>query len=176
MALYTIWNCITPTTAKPVAVTTGTALKTLLVISTSATVNARVVEWGFRCDAPATASLLSVELVETNVAATVTAHATAGLVRTDAAALVGGDPVTNLLPVGTAATGFTSTDEDAAGTITTTKLFDAILTTVPNSNGYEYTKQFPLGREPVIAVSAFLRIRVHAGVAMNALCYVVVEV
>lgn len=174
MSLYQIWNAPAPTTAKIVAVTTGTSIKTLLQIKPSATGVAKIKEWGFKCDAPASAALLSVELIETDVAATVTAHVAAGIVKLDAAALgVGGDPTTNLFPVGTTSTGYTSSSE---GTITATRVFDAVLQTIPSTNGYEFVKQFPLGLEPVMTVSLFTRIRVHAGVAMNALCYVTVEI
>jgi hypothetical protein len=40
----------------------------------------------------------------------------------------------------------------------------------------QYIKQFPLGREPQFAPSEFLRIRVTAGAAVNAYCYMVIEV
>lgn len=173
MALYQIWNAASPTTAKVVAVTTGTSIKTLLQIKPSATITAKIKEWGFKCDAPASAALLSVELIETDVAATVTAHVAAGIQKLDAAALRGGDPTTNLFPVGTTSTGYTSSGE---GSITATRLFDAVLQTIPSSNGYEFVKQFPLGLEPVMDLSLFTRIRVHASVAMNALCYVTVEI
>lgn len=173
MALYQIWNAASPTTAKVVAVTTGTSIKTLLQIKPSATIAAKIKEWGFKCDAPASAALLSVELIETDVAATVTAHVAAGIQKLDAAALRGGDPTTNLFPVGTTSTGYTSSGE---GSITATRLFDAVLQTIPSSNGYEFVKQFPLGLEPVMDLSLFTRIRVHASVAMNALCYVTVEI
>jgi hypothetical protein len=36
-----------------------------------------------------------------------------------------------------------------------------------------FVKQFPLGREPEVAVSSFLRIRVTAAAAVNAVCYIV---
>lgn len=173
MAIYQIFNGLTPTTAKFVAVTTGTSIKTLLQVSTSATAMAKVIEWGIRVDAPASSALFVAELLETDVAATVTAHVTAGLNKLDASALSGGDPVTNLLPVGTAATGFTSTAE---GSITAVRLFDSIVQTIPSSNGYEFVKQFPLGREPILQISKFGRIRVHCSVAMNAVCYMTVEV
>jgi len=173
MALYQIWNAAMPTTAKVAAVTTGTSIKTLLQVKASATVQAKIKEWGFLCDAPASAALLSVELLETDVAATVTAHVAAGLHKLDAGALGGGDPSTNLIQVGTTSTGYTSSGE---GSITAVRLFDAVLNTIPSSNGYEFKKQYPLGCEPVIAVGLFGRIRVHASVAMNALCYMTIEV
>jgi hypothetical protein len=173
MALYQIFNGATPTTAKFVAVTTGTSIKTLLQVKASATVLAKIVEWGIKCDAPASACLFVAELLETDVAATVTAHVAAGLNKLDANAVAGGDPSTNLIQVGTTSTGYTSAGE---GSITAVRLFDQITVTVPSSNGYEFVKQFPLGREPVINLGLFGRIRTHTSVAVNAVCYMTVEV
>ena len=169
MALYTIWNGPAPTTAAQLKVTTGTVVKTLLQISSSATKPAKIVEWGISFDGFAAALPISVELIETDVAATVTAHVTAGIVKTDGEALAGGDPVTNLIPVGTAATGYTASAE---GTIAATRVLDTQLVAPTN----QYVKQFPLGREPIIQISKFARIRVTAGTAVNALCYMVIEI
>ena len=172
MALYTIYNGAMPTTAKFVAVTTGTAIKTLLQVKPSATIIAKIVEWGFKCDAPSAAALAVVELLQTDVAATVTASVANDINKVDSDALMGGDPTTNLIQVGTTSTGYTSSGE---GTITAVRLFDNILTTIPTTNGYEYVKQFPLGREPVIEIAKFGRIRTHFSVAVNATCYMTVQ-
>ena len=169
MALYTIWNGPSPTTAAQVPVTTGTAIKTLLQVKPSATKTAKIVEWGISFDGSAAATPIKCELIETDVAATVTAHVAAGIVKTDADALAGGDPTTNLIQVGTSSTGYTSTAE---GTITASRVLDAQLV-APTG---QYIKQFPLGREPILQVSLFGRIRVTAGAAVNAYCYMVVEV
>jgi hypothetical protein len=40
----------------------------------------------------------------------------------------------------------------------------------------QYLKQFPLGREPMFKASEFLRIRVTAGAAVNAFCYLIIEI
>lgn len=169
MALYQIWNGPSPTTAAQVAVTTGTAIKTLLQVEPSATLGMKVVEWGISFDGSAAAAGIKVELLETDVAATVTAHVAAGLVKFDADAIGGGDPTTNLIQVGTANTGYTSTAE---GSITTTRVFDCQLIQPTN----QYVKQFPLGLEPFIQTAKFLRVRVTAGAAVNAYCYVTVRV
>ncbi len=169
MAIYQIYNGASPTTAALVVVTTGTAIKTLLQIQPSATVVAKVVEWGISFDGSAAATPIKCELIETDVAATVTAHVTAGIIKFDGNALAGGDPVTNLIQVGTAATGYTASVE---GTTTVSRLFDYQLIAPTN----QYVKQYPLGREPIIQVSKFLRVRVTAGAAVNAICYVNVEV
>lgn len=169
MALYLIANGPSPTTAAQAVVTTGTTIKTLLQVKPSATIQARIVEWGISFDGSAAATPIKVELLETDVAATVTAHVAAGIVKLDAAALGGGDPTTNLIQVGTSATGYTSSSE---GTITSVRMLDVQLIAPTN----QYVKQFPLGREPVIQIDKFARIRVTAAAAVNAYCYVVVEV
>ena len=113
---------------------------------------------------------IEVELLETDVAATVTAHVTAGIIRLDGPAVQGGDPVTNLILVGTGATGYTSTSE---GTITATRMFDCQFID-PAAN---YVLQFPLGERPYMKPGSFFyRVRVKAAAAVNAICYVVVEV
>jgi hypothetical protein len=170
MALYLISNGAMQTTAAPVAVTTGTAIKTMLQVKPSATITARVVEWGISFDGSAAATPIKVELVETDVAATVTAAVANDITKLDAAALNGGDPTTNLIQVGTTSTGYTSTSE---GTTTASRNLDGPQFIAPTN---QYVKQFPLGREPVIQVSKFLRVRVTAGAAVNAYCYVIVEV
>lgn len=150
-------------------VSTGTAIKTLLQVKPGATKNAKIIEWGISFDGFAAATPIKCELLETDVAATVTASAAADIVKVDDNALSGGDPTTALIAVGTTATGYTSTGE---GTITATRVFDAQLVSPSN----QYVKQFPLGREPVIQVSKFGRIRVTAGAAVNAYCFVTLEI
>ena len=169
MARYKIYNGPSPTTASQVAVTTGTAIKTLLQVVPSATLGTHIVEWGISFDGAAMAAGIEVELLETDVAATVTAHVTAGIVRLDEAAVQGGDPVTNLIQVGTAATGYTASAE---GSITTSRMFDAQFID-PAAN---YVLQFPLGERPYMKPGAFTRVRVKAAAAVNAICYIVVEV
>lgn len=169
MALFLIPNGPSPTTAAQVPVTTGTSIKTLLQVKASATKPFKVVEWGVSFDGAAAATPIKVELLETDAAATVTAHVAAGIVKLDGEAIATGDPTTNLFPVGTTSTGYTSSGE---GTPTVSRMFDAQLVAPTN----QYVKQFPLGREPVVAVSQFLRVRVTAGAAVNAYAYVIVEV
>ncbi len=169
MALYLIPNGAAPGAAAPVVVTTGVVIKTLLQFQPSATVIARIVEWGISFDGSAAATPIKVELVETSGAATVTASAAADLTKMDSDAQAGGDPTTNLIQVGTTNTGYTAGGEGTPGTC---RLFDIQLIAPTN----QFIKQFPLGREPVVAVSKFCRIRVTAGTAVNAYCYIVVQI
>lgn len=169
MALFLIPNGAAGTIAAPVAVTTGTAIKTMLQVKPSATLSIRIVEWGISFDGSAAATPVKVELMESDVAATVTAHVTAGITKYDGDAQDGGDPVTNLIQVGTAATGYTASAE---GTTTAARLFDLQFIAPTN----QYVKQFPLGREPLIKIAKFARIRVTVGTAINAYCYMIVQV
>lgn len=167
--LFQIYNGPRPTTAVLPAVTTGTAIKTMLQIRPGTTVPLRIVEWGISFDGSAAAVPVAVELIETDVAATVTAHVAAGIQKLNAAAIAAGDPTTALFQVGTTGTGYTGSAE---GSITDSRLLDGQLVAPTN----QFVKQFPLGREPVIRVGSYGRIRVHAPVAVNALCYVTIEV
>lgn len=169
MARYLIANSAAGLTAAPVKVTTGTVIKTMLQVKPSATLGMHVIEWGCSFDGSAAATPGNVELMESDVAATVTALATADITKFDAAALMGGDPTTNLIQVGTTSTGFTSTSE---GTTTVARLFDWQLIAGTN----QYVKQFPLGERPHVQISKFLRIRVTFAAAINMACYVIVEV
>lgn len=169
MALYLIANGPSPTTAAQVPVTTGTAIKTLLQVKASATKPLQIVEWGISFDGSSPATPGKIELCETDVAATVTASAAADLNKFDGEALAGGDPTTNLIPVGTTSTGYTATSE---GSITVVREFDVQLISPTN----QYVKQFPLGLEPIIQISKFARIRVTFGAAINAYAYMIVRV
>lgn len=161
MTLYWAANGAAPTTAALVPVTTGTAVKSMLQIATPATQGLRIVEWGISFDGTAVATPIRVELLQTDVAATVLAHVAAGV-----------QPYHNpsapasVMTLGTAATGYTSSGE---GTITATRHFDLQFIAPTN----QYVKQWPLGREPVVPVSKFLRVRVTAAAAVNAYCYII---
>lgn len=169
MAQYLIANGASPTTAAQVAVTTGTSLKTMLQVEPSATATARIIEWGISFDGSAAATPIKVELLEQDVAATVTAHVAAGINKFDAAAQGGGDPTTNLFQVGTANTGYTSSAENSP---TVSRMFDVQFIAPTN----QYVKQFPLGAQPYLQNSKFTKIRVTAGAAVNAYCYMIIEI
>lgn len=167
MHRYRCYNAATAPTTAPVKVTTGTAIKTMLQIATPATRQLQVISWGFSLDAaPATTGAGAVELVQVDVAATVTAHVAAGVPSLDP-----GAPA-SLVTLGTEATGYTATAED---TVTASRLFDAVeVAGVSNGAGpTHYVHQFMPDERPIIAVSKFLRVRVTFSAAVNALCWVV---
>jgi hypothetical protein len=170
VALYLIANGPMQTTAAFAPVATGTSIKTMLQIKPGATVVAKVIEWGVSFNGSAAATPGKVELIETDVAATVTAHVAADITKVDSDALMGGDPTAALISVGTSATGYTATAE---GSITSVRNLDAPQFIAPTT---QYQKQFPLGREPVIQAGKFGRVRVHFGTTVDCYCYVVIQI
>ncbi len=161
---YLIYNGPMVTTAAPAGVTTGTAIKTLHQVATPATRSLKVIQWSISFDGTVAANApIKCELIDTDVAATVTAHVAAGVQKW-------GDPnaPASLVTLGVSATGYTASAE---GSITASRLLDFQFVN-PTSG---YTMQFPLGREPEVGVSRFLRIRVTAANAVNAICYTLHE-
>lgn len=163
---YIVGNYPMNTTAAPVAVTTGTAIKTMLQIATAATGKGlNVVEWGISFDGFAAALPIKCELIDTNVAATGgTAHVAAGVqpYNRDASSNV---PVVQL---GAALTAYTMTTE---GSTTASRIGD-IQFIAPTG---QYVHQFPLGQEFEVGPARFLRVRVTAAAAVNCYCYVIFE-
>lgn len=170
MALFLIPNGPMQTTSSFASVATGTALKTMLQVKPSATLPMKIVEWGISFNGFAAALPGKVELIETDVAATVTASAAADFTKIDADALAVGDPTTNLIPVGTTSTGYTSSGE---GSITAVRNLAPPQFIAPTT---QYQFQFPLGREPIVQVSKFARIRVLFGTDVGCYCYMVVQI
>lgn len=166
--LYKIWNGASPTTGSFVAVTTGTALKTLLQVKPGATQIIKIKEWGITFDGSAAATPGIVTATVTDTAATVTAHVAAGINKYDQEALAAGDPTTSIFAVGTTSTGYTASAE---GTVGTNRLCDTHF--IAPTAGLLY--QFPLGVSFSVQASEFFRIRVTFGAAVNAICYVLVE-
>jgi len=166
--LYKIFNGASPTTGSFVSVTTGTSLKTLLQVKPGATQIIKIREWGISFDGSAAATPGIVTATVTDTAATVTAHAAAGINKYDSEALAAGDPTTNIFAVGTTSTGYTASSE---GTVGTNRICDTHLIAPTNQLIY----QFPLGVAFVVQAGEFFRIRVTFGAAINAICYVLVE-
>ncbi|MFF7837543.1 hypothetical protein ACFZC6_01715 [Streptomyces ossamyceticus] len=139
-----------PTTAAQVKVTTGTAIKTMLQIATPATRQIQLISWGFSLDvAPGAASV--VELLQTDVAATVTAHVASGVQPLDPNAPA------SLMSLGTSATGYTATAE---GSTTASRVFD--VKEIPLTAGatdLTYAYQWMPDERPIVAISKFLRVR-----------------
>lgn len=167
--LYLIGNGPMQTTAAFAPVSTGTAIKTLLQVKPGATAILRIVEWGISFDGAAAATPGRIELIETDVAATVTAAVANDITKYDSDALLAGDPTTDWIAVGTSATGYTASVE---GSITAVRNLAGPQFIAPTS---QFIQQFPLGREPIIQPGKFGRIRVTFAAAVNAYCYMIVS-
>jgi hypothetical protein len=151
------------TSAAPAGVTTGTSIKTMLQIKPLAPL--WIVEWGYFFDG--SPSDIKVELIEADVAATVTASVEADITKYGAVADATAMGALNLT-LGTTATGYTSSNE---GTVTAVRNLDG-----PQISSLKsFIKQFPLGERPLIQIGKFGRIRVTAAAAVNMLCYVIVS-
>ncbi|MGW2720859.1 hypothetical protein [Streptomyces sp. NPDC001492] len=110
----------------------------------------QVLEWGFSLDDPPGADGV-IELLQTDVAATVTAHVASGVINLDP------NGTASLLTLGTSATGYTATAE---GTVTATRPFDTCsLSSVSGESGLSYVRTFMPDDRPIVAVSKFLRVR-----------------
>jgi hypothetical protein len=139
-----------PTTAAQASVTTGTSIKTMLQLATPSTRQIQLISWGFSCDDPPGADGV-VELLQTDVAATVTAHVAAGVQPLDPNAPA------SLLTLGTTATGYTSSSE---GVTTAARVFDVVsLSSATGESPLTYYYQWMPDERPIIAVSKFLRVR-----------------
>ena len=166
MHRYKTWNGPMPTTAAQQAVTTGTAIKTMLQLSTPSTRQIQLIAWGFSIDDYPGADSV-VELLQTDVAATVTAHVAAGVQPLDPNAPA------SLLTLGVSNTGYTGSAE---GSITATRVFDAVsLDTTAGSNAQlSYFYQFMPDERPIIAVSKFVRVRATTPTtAVDMRCWIV---
>ena len=168
MAIYRIYNGPAPTTAVQLALTTGTSILTMLQVKGVAALLMKVKAWGVSMDGAAAAAGVQWELIETGtIFGTVTAHAAAGIVAVDAQALK--TVSTTYFAVGTAATGF---DASVEGTIVASRVFDSQFVQPTG----QYAWEFSLGNEREVEAVSALRIRCKAAAAVNAVCWVEIEV
>jgi hypothetical protein len=153
-----------PTTAAIAKVTTGTSIKTMLQIATPSTRQIQILSWGYSLDAVPGSTGGIIELIQTDVGATVTAHVASGVQPLDPNAPA------SLMTLGTGATGYNATVE---GSITATRSFDT--DQIPPTAGaasMNYDYQFTPAERPIVAVSKFVRVRVTFAAAVNMLCWV----
>jgi hypothetical protein len=157
--IFKAFNGAMPTTSPLTKITTGTATKTLLQVAPQSSKDIACVGWGISFDGNAAGVSIQCELIETDVAATVTAHVSAGITSLNNP---GGS--VSQVQLGTALTGYTATSE---GTIAAVRIGDYVQVQPTNSYVYDYI----LGYEFVVRAGKFLRVRVTAAAAVNAVCY-----
>lgn len=165
MHRYKTWNSAMPTTAAMSAVATGTTIKTMLQIATPSTRQLQIISWGYTLSGLPGATGI-VELLQTDVAATVVAHVAAGVQPLDPNAPA------SLVTLGTSATGYTASAE---GSTTASRVFDTDqISTTAGATLVNYDYQFMPDERPIVAVSKFLRVRITTPTSgVNALTWVV---
>jgi hypothetical protein len=166
MSIFLVDNGPMQTTAAKVAVTTGTAIKTMIQVRPL--VLLRIVEWGISFNGATLATPIVVELIETGtVFATVTASGEADITKlTDLSAVA----ATVMTLSSTTGTGYTASAE---GTITAVRNLDG--TKFMSGLQSPWEKQFPLGYYPVCNIGSSIRIRVTAPAALNCYAYLKME-
>lgn len=165
MHRYKCWNGAMATSAAQASVTTGTTIKTMLQIATPSTRQCQIISWGYSLDDPPGADAV-IEFLQTDTAATVTAHVAAGVQPLDPNA------PPSLMTLGTTATGYTSTVENAPAA---TRTLDCQgLSSVSGESPLSYAYQFMPDERPIIAVSKFIRVRATTPTtAVDLRCWVV---
>lgn len=157
---YTALNGAAAGVAAAVPITTGTALKTMMQIATNTTTpSIRVVEWWTEFDGSAAAAPIRVEVMGSTAAQTsLTAYVASGIMSAN-------DPnaPTSSVQLGTALSGYNNSNDPG---VTPTAVRNFATHFVPPTSGIYI--QYPLGREPEVAVSQFLRHRTTAAGAVNA--------
>lgn len=151
MAIYRTYSAAVPTTAAMVSIATGTAIKTHLQITAPSTRELTIIGWGVAFEVTPTA-FVKVELINTTtVAGTGMTAVTPTILQGVAASL--------------ATAGFGPSAEGSV--VATTETYDApiLLTNL-------YTREWSLGREPNVAASNVIRVRMTTSVTINALCWI----
>jgi hypothetical protein len=170
---YWVHNGPMALTAAPTKQPTGTAIRTMLQLCPAAGRIIRPIAWGVSFDAAAAAQGGQVELIEVNVAATMsTAFAAADVQPYGDAnapantAGVSGEP----LNLSTTTSGF-ATGAVTEGATTASRMVD--LQIIQPTNQYVYS--WPLSREFECIPGRFLRVRVTFAVSVGMYCFVVFE-
>jgi hypothetical protein len=137
----------------------------MLQLATPSTRQIQLLEWGWSSDDPPGADAV-IELLQTDVAATVTAHVNAGVQNLDP------NGANTLLTLGTSATGYTATVE---GSTTATRVFDTCsISSVSGESNLSYVRQWMPDARPIIPISKFLRVRATTPTtAIDLRCYIV---
>lgn len=160
------------TTAAPVGQPTGTSIRTMLQLRPATGVIIRPIAWGISCDG-STTSIGKVELIEVNVAATMTTAFAAADIQPysnpNAPANTAG--ATGVpLNLSTTTSGFATTTV-TEGTTTISRMAD--LQYIASTN--QYAQQWPLSREFECIPQRFLRVRVTFSASVNMFCFVIFE-
>lgn len=161
---YAVTNGAAPGAAAAAAITTGTAIKTMMQLNTNTTTPAiRFVEWWVEFDGATAATPIKVELMRHTTVGqtTLTAYVAADIAKVNDP----NAPASSIQIGATGLSGFANTTTETVPTGTPVSLETHF---VPPTSGIYV--QFPLGREPEVQVGgAYARVRTTAGAAVNCL-------
>lgn len=167
--LFRICSGVMQTTAALASMSTGTAIKTLLQVKAIPELPFEIVEWGISFDGSSAATPGKIELITTDVAATVSALAAADITDRDGLANACTD-LTKLFTFSTSATGYAASGE---GSITTVQNLDGPEFIAPTN---QFIKQMPLGTEPIVIPGKYARIRATFASAVNCYAHMTVRI
>lgn len=161
---YKAFNGPFPTTAAQASVSTGTSIKTMLQLKAGTGAGIIVTGWGYSIDTEQAAAG-TIELVKTDVAATVTAFVTGDITP------LATPSTASTVSLGTSASGYTGTAE---GSITATDMFDAIKLPVSTTAAghMTYAKFFNADERPYLPAGGILRVRCTLGTSAGMICWV----
>lgn len=162
MAYNGLVDATTGVMASGTSITSGTAV-VAIQIATPSTGRLRIIEWGVCGFGAAGGAKTLATLAQAATATSCTsAHSTSTITPT------GDDTTACPLTMSTTTCGYGVT---GITTTTTDRQFAAC----GLDPAEHYEKQFPLGRDFVVAPSKFLQLRIKTGVTANVLCYVCFE-
>lgn len=161
---YKAFNGPAPTTAAQASVATGTSVKTMLQLKAGTGKGLIITGWGYSIDTEQAAAG-TIELLKTDVAATVTAF-----VAGDVTALATPSSASTLA-LGTAASGYTGSAE---GSITATDMYDAIKLPVSTTAAghMTYNRKFDKDERPYLPAGGILRVRATLGTSAGMICWI----
>jgi hypothetical protein len=170
---YLVFNSAMATVAAPDAQPTGTAIRTMLQIRPAIGQIIRPIAWGCSFDGSAAATPGVVELIETDVGATMSTAFGVNDVQpygnaNGTANTAGATGVP--LNLSTATSGF-ATGAVTEGTTTASRMADVQQIAPTN----QYTMQWPLGREFEVIPQRYLRVRVTFSASVDMICWILFE-
>lgn len=168
--IYMLANSAQASSAAPVAQPTNAVITTMLQIGCSAINSMTILEWGISFNGSAAATPIKCELFSCTGAATMSTASVLADVNNSKGMNDANAHGSDLYLGATSRTGFATTTV-TEGTAANYSLFDLQFVAPTN----QYWKQWPLGREPVVAAANtnFVRVRVTAGASVSCYCYVV---
>lgn len=172
--LYKVYNSAMATTAAPVAQPTGTVIRTMMQLRAATGYYPNLHAWGCSLSGFAAAAPGTLELIEVDVAATMsTAYAAADIQPYDDDRWIPNTAGASGVPwnLSTTTSGFMTTS-GTEGTPTVSRMADVQLIAPTN----EYFREWSLGRSFKCKAQSYLRIRATFAVTVNMICWVILEV